>query len=738
MTPPPTLHPGGQTEPLLAALRRAGELSCRAVDLADLARTTCETLLQGGLTLVALARLAPTLPEPVLVACRDAHAAAVTGRGPADSWSDCGRLASERSWQRQWPCNWRGRTHGLLLIGGDEADSAALPPRVVDALDTLAATLGAILALHYCEEESIRLRHALDRGDRTTGKGETTAEEQLRLKTRALESSLNGVMITSAVLLDHPITYVNPAFERITGYRADEVIGKAGRFLVRDDLNQRGLNEIRAALRDKREGHAIVRNYRRDGSLFWNELHIAPVRDESGTHTTHFVSIITDVTERVRYQEQLEYQAHHDVLTGLANRALLADRISQAIAQARRDKSQVAVLLLDLDRFKLVNDGLGHGPADELLKTVAARLMACVRDTDTVARLGGDEFVIVVRDIRHPEDAAGVADKVLKSLALPFTIADKEVFIGASIGISLYPRDGDHDEILMRNADVAMYRVKEHGRNSYRFFLPEMGGMALGKLDMEGNLRRALENGELVPYYQPKVNIATGRIVGAEALVRWRHPKIGVVSPNEFIPLAEETGLILPLGEQMLAQVCRQIRCWDDTGLPRIPVAVNISARQFRQDDLAQRIRYAIEESGLDPARLELELTESMVMHDADGAIGTLRELRLMGLQLSLDDFGTGYSNLTYLKRFPINTLKIDRSFVSDLTTNPDDAAIAAAVVAMAHQLGLTVVAEGVETAEQLQLLAANGCDQYQGFLFSRPVPAEDFGELLRRDQQQA
>lgn len=564
------------------------------------------------------------------------------------------------------------------------------------------------------------------------------AEEQLRLRERAIESSSNGIMITSATHLDHPITHVNPAFERITGYSASEVIGRNGRFLVRDDLSQKGLGDIRAALREKREAHAIVRNYRKDGSLFWNELFIAPVRDESGESTTHFISIVNDVTDRIRYEQQLEYQSNHDVLTGLANRNLLNDRITQAIAHARRDRQMVGILLLDLDRFKMINDGFGHAPADDLLKAVSVRLQTCVRDTDTVARVGGDEFVIVVTTVQGSDDVLVVGDKIQRAFAQPFFIEGKEVFVTASTGISLYPRDGDHGEALLRNADMAMYRVKEHGRDNYRFYQPEMSNMALDRLDMEGSLRKAIDNRELMVYYQPKVSLASGTIVGAEALVRWPHPRMGMVSPGEFIPLAEETGLIIPLGEFVLDSVCQQLRTWIDAGVEPPCVAVNLSARQFRQEDLVAKVRQIINKADIDGSLIELELTESMVMHDADGAIGTLRELKSLGLSLALDDFGTGYSSLTYLKRFPIDTLKIDRSFIRDINNNNDDAAIANAVIAMAHSLNLNVVAEGVETLEQLELLAGQLCDEIQGYYFSHPLPAKDFEVLLREGRSLA
>ena len=557
-------------------------------------------------------------------------------------------------------------------------------------------------------------------------------DEQLRQLSRALESSSNGVMITSSIQLDHPIVYVNPAFERITGYTPAEVIGQSGRFLVRDDLAQKGLNEIRACLREHREGYAVLRNYRKDGELFWNELSIAPVRDESGHVTTHFVSIINDVTERITYEQQLEYHATHDTLTGLVNRNLLNDRIDQAILQAKHSERLVGVMLLDLDRFKLINDGFGHIPADNLLKAVATRLAHCVRDTDTVARLGGDEFVVVLGGIDDADSVASVAAKIMRNLTLPLSIEGKEVFVTASVGIAMYPRDGDHGENLLRNADVAMYRVKEHGRNNFRFYAPEMSHMALDRLDMEGNLRRALERDEITVFFQPIVSLASGRIVGAEALARWNHPRIGMIHPPEFIPLAEETGLIIPLGERVLRLACQQIAAWQAAGLPPLKVSLNISARQFRQENLPELLQRVLAETGIAAEALEFELTESMVMHDVENAIAMLRELKQIGVTLALDDFGTGYSSLAYLKRFPIDVLKIDRSFVRDIDREADDAAIAHAVIAMAHSLGLQVTAEGVENEAQLALLQQYGCNDFQGYLFSRPVPAEEFSLLLQ------
>lgn len=558
-------------------------------------------------------------------------------------------------------------------------------------------------------------------------------EQALLLREQALVSSSNGIMITRSDQNDHSIVYVNPAFVRITGYSAEEVIGREGRFLVRDDLAQPDLEEIRAALREKREGQALLRNYRKDGTQFWNELFISPVKDASGAATTHFVSVINDVSERVNYQKELEYQATHDSLTGLANRNLLNDRINHAIAWAKRNELSVGVMLLDLDHFKLINDGSGHGAGDIVLKEVAHRLNRCVRETDTVARLGGDEFVLILTDLPETDDVDVIAEKVATALSRPIEVDGHDMFVTASIGISLYPRDGDNGETLLRYADIAMYRVKEHGRNSVRQFIPEMGVTAISRLNMEGALRRGLERNEFTLHYQPKIDLRTSEIIGAEALVRWRHPQIGLVHPIEFIPLAEETGLILPLGEWVFAEACRQQIAWQAEGMPPLKIAINMSARQFRQEDLSERIAAIFANTGAQPGDFILELTESMVMQDVGSTLITLRALKNLGVSISLDDFGTGYSSLSYLRRFPIDELKIDKSFINDIHENPDDAAIASAIIAMAISLGLRVVAEGVEKKEQIEMLVAMGCTQVQGYYYGRPMDAESFKERYQK-----
>ncbi len=427
----------------------------------------------------------------------------------------------------------------------------------------------------------------------------------------------------------------------------------------------------------------------------------------------------------------LEYQATHDVLTGLANRALLTDRVEQALAGARRGDRRVAVLLLDLDRFKTINDSLGHGAGDALLSTVAERLRGMLRQTDTLARLGGDEFVVVLPDLDDEEQVITVCEKMLPLIAEPVQIETHTVWTSASIGISIHPQDGDTGAELLRNADAAMYLAKEHGRGGFRFYRPEMNASALHRLDIEAGLRQAIERGEFVAYYQPQVSSRSGRVTGAEALIRWQRPGHGLVLPGEFIPIAEETNLVIPIGAWILEQACRQLRDWHDRGFTNLDMAINLSPPQFLQPGFADTVEDIIRRTGAPPAAVELELTERMVMENVEAAALTLARFREIGIRTALDDFGTGQSNLSYLKRFPIDTLKIDRSFIADAATNADDDAISRAVVALSRSLNLRVMAEGVETWQQWDYVRRIDCDYGQGYLFSQPVPAEQFEALL-------
>ncbi|MDN0076200.1 EAL domain-containing protein [Crenobacter sp. SG2303] len=438
-----------------------------------------------------------------------------------------------------------------------------------------------------------------------------------------------------------------------------------------------------------------------------------------------------DITERKQFEADLEYAATHDKLTGLANRHLLHDRIAQAIALARREHQSVALMLLDLDRFKTINDTLTHNTGDLLLQEVAQRLQQQVREGDTVARLGGDEFMVVMSDVASAGEVAELARTLMQHIQQPLLAAGHHIVVTASAGISLYPRDGDSVHELIRNADVAMYRAKELGRDEFQFYAPEMNERMLERLQLESSLRRALQMNELELYYQPKVSLADGRIVGAEALIRWQRPGHGMVSPGQFIPLAEETGLILPMGAWAIRAACAQLKHWQAQGLPEVPVAINLSARQFQQSGLAELVQQEISRHGLHPGVIELEITESALMIDPEKAKRILLELRDMGVRIALDDFGTGYSSLNYLKRLPVDTLKIDQSFVHGLSSELHDVAIAKMVIELGHALGMNVVAEGVETVEQQQQLRTLGCDEMQGYLFSKPLPAEQFGRLL-------
>ncbi|MFX1735895.1 EAL domain-containing protein [Paraburkholderia sp. A1RI_3L] len=557
------------------------------------------------------------------------------------------------------------------------------------------------------------------------------ADLALRLQSRALDASVNAIIITGPGPGGHLIEYANPAFARITGYDPAEVVGQDCRLLQRDDRDQEGLHAIRQALAANREVSAVLRNYRKDGALFWNQLFIAPVPDADG-RTTHHVGIVNDVTELMRYQEQLEYQANYDGLTRLPNRNLLRDRLQQALVAAQRRDRGLAVVFIDLDGFKNVNDSLGHSIGDRLLSVVAERLARCARASDTVARHGGDEFVIVMTDTVDEQSLIAWMERARAAISEPVWLDGNELYVGCSMGASLFPQDGDDAETLMKKADLAMYRAKDMGRNTFQFFQPEMNASATARLSLERRLRRALRDNEFLLHYQPQIDIDTGRIVGMEALVRWQDPEAGLVSPSAFIPVAEESGLIGPLSEWVLREACRQNKAWQAAGLPPARVSVNLSARVFQQRNITRLVMQVLEETGLDPQYLELELTESTIMRNAEEAVIMLNDLHALGIGLAIDDFGTGYSSLSYLKRFPVDRLKIDRSFVSDIGISGDDETITSAIIALAHSLELQVIAEGVETSAQLDFLKERACDEMQGFFFARPMPRDAIANLLQ------
>jgi len=558
-------------------------------------------------------------------------------------------------------------------------------------------------------------------------------EEALRLRDRAVEASVNPVLIVNATDAGMPLVYVNRAFERVTGYARDEVIGQNSRLLQGNDRDQPELDKIRRAIAEKSDGQALLRNYRKDGSLFWNKLYITPVRDPRSGTVTHFVGVQYDITEIKRYQEEIEHQANHDALTGLANRNLLKDRLQQALALAHRYGRSFSVVFIDLDNFKLINDSLGHDIGDRLLKIVAERLAACVREGDTVARLGGDEFVLLATDQERDDAVYRIVHQVMTEIARPFAIDKRELKVTCSVGIAKFPRDGQDGDTLLRNADTAMYRAKAHGRNTFQLYSAEMNANFGERLTLESDLWHALERNEFVLCYQPKAEMETGRIVGLEALLRWHHPRHGVISPEKFIPLAEESSLIVHIGKWVIEAACRQNRAWQDAGLAPIPIAVNMSARQLHAQQLIETVRDALAVTGLESKYLEIELTESAVMLSVEQAISTLAELRGLGVRVSLDDFGTGYSSLSYLKRFPVTGLKIDQSFVRDVTTDPDSAAIVRAIIVVAQELSLDVTAEGVETVEQVAFLKAHACGVAQGYYYAPPAVADEIRPLLER-----
>ncbi len=553
-------------------------------------------------------------------------------------------------------------------------------------------------------------------------------EQALRLMTSAIESSTNAIFLSQAG--NNLIEYVNPAFEKMTGYLSAEVVGRDSRLLQGGEAEQNGSEIIAAALARGGEASAVLRNYRKDGSMFWGDWHIAPVRGHGGA-PSHFVGVLNDVTEAKQLEQLLKQQANYDALTGLPNRLLLMDRIGQVVASAARQQGQAIVAFLDLDHFKDINDSLGHDAGDALLREIVARLLDCVRDSDTVARLGGDEFVVVLQDQLAGGVSLPIMQRIVERIAEPVWLLGAPHAVTCSIGISIYPQDGGDAATLLKNADTAMYRAKQIGRNSFQFFTPEMNARLNERLTLEADLRKALEQDEFELHYQPKVDLRTGNITGCEALVRWHHPLRGLLPPAHFIPAAEESDLILQLGEWVIGQACRDNAAWIAAGLPALPVAVNLSARQFDRQDIAALLLRVFQETALAPGMLELEITESLSMQDPQKTFEIIQRLKAIGVSVAIDDFGTGYSSLAYLKKFPVDTLKLDRSFIHDITSNPDDNAIATAVIEMAHSLRLQVVAEGVERVGQMALLKARGCDQMQGFLFSPAVPAAAYSALL-------
>ncbi len=556
------------------------------------------------------------------------------------------------------------------------------------------------------------------------------AVEALRLRDRAVESSSNAVVIAEVTDSEWPIVYVNPAFERLTGYTEADVEATDGRLLFRGGPDQHECRILDEAWRQTREADAVVRGYRKHGGSYWAHVYTTPVRDESGA-TTHYVSIMNDVTRTKQFEEDLKYHAYHDALTGLPNRSLLQDRIEHAIVGARRGGGPVSVAFVDLDNFKNFNDTLGHDFGDRVLMAMAERLKNCVRQGDTVARYGGDEFVLVVHTAAETAGPSPILQRAIDSIARSLKVDDQTVRLTCSIGYAMFPRHGEDPVTLLRNADVAMYEAKARGRNQVAAYSASTGLRLRERVSLEASLRLAVERDDIYVQYQPVVDTSSGRIFAAEALARWNHPEHGLISPTRFIPLAEETGLIVALGRRILRAACCQAVAWERAGLGMIGVAVNLSARQFNSLDIVGVIEEALSDSGLSPRYLELELTESVLMPNPEQARATLMQLRAIGIQLSIDDFGTGHSSLAYLTRFPVHTLKIDRSFLQNGPEDRESASIVRAVSALGHTLGMKVIAEGVETRGQLDLVREAGCDAFQGFLVSPAVDAASFADKV-------
>lgn len=624
------------------------------------------------------------------------------------------------------------RNYQVRLPGANGAERIAVYSKAAfkDSSGAFKGIVGAIQDITELTLAQERLREAHDRLEEIVA--ERTAEllkanDELSLMAEVFEHSLDGITITDA---HGDIVKVNPAFSHITGYAPEEVLGKNPRVLKSDRHDDAFYATMWKALMNDGQWEGEIWNRRKSGEAYPEWLSISSIRDSSGA-VAHYVAVFHDITETKRSEELMKHQAYHDALTGLPNRLLLLDRLGVAISHAKRSGNRLALLFLDMDNFKTVNDSLGHSVGDMLLMAFAHRLKTLLREQDTVARLGGDEFVIMVEEVTDVNAAVAVGERIIESMHEPFTVKGHELYVTSSVGITLYPEDGATPEILIKNADLAMYRAKEQGKNSYQLFTAAMNERAHARLSLERALRKAVDRAEFEVWYQPKIHLATSGIIGMEALVRWRREDGSLVSPAEFIPVAEETGIIGAIGDQVLEAACAQAKSWHDRGWSHLALAVNLSMRQLGQKGLLGQIEAVLKRTDIDPSLLELEITETAIMSRVEQAVATLEEIRRLGAHIAVDDFGTGYSSLYYLKRFPIRGIKIDRSFVRNLPHDNDDLAIVRTVIAMSRGLGLHATAEGVETMEQLETLRRMDCDFAQGFLFSPPVDAASFTRIL-------
>lgn len=554
-------------------------------------------------------------------------------------------------------------------------------------------------------------------------------DRRLALSERILNHTNEGIVVTSP---EGYITDINQAYSNITGYSREELIGNKPNLLQSGRHDDQFYQQMWQQINDTGHWEGEIWDRRKNGEIYPKWLSIITIFNDDNSINC-YIGMFTDITEKKKTEQELEHLHYFDPLTKLPNRILLADRLKQALSLAKRENEELAVLIMDLGRFKFINDSLGHHAGDELLEIVAKELNEIVRDSDTVARLGDDEFAILLPELRLPEDASIVAQNIINKLAVTYELAGQHIEIHINIGIASFPDDSDDAESLINSAELALYKAKELGANNYLFFSQDLQDAIANQLALENALKEAIEQDQLTLYYQPKIDLKNNQIIGMEALVRWIHPEKGMIPPDQFIPFAEESNLILSMGEWIIRTACRETAQWHaNTKLPLV-VAINLSAKQFREHNLLDKIRAVVEEHALNPECIELEITESSVMDNVEEALETMHRLRNHGLKLAIDDFGTGYSSLSYLKRFPINTLKIDQSFVRELTEESDDAAIVEAIISMADKLRLNVVAEGVETEDQLQFLTDKGCQNGQGYFLSRPLPSHEFESFLQR-----
>jgi len=552
-------------------------------------------------------------------------------------------------------------------------------------------------------------------------------QQQLRLQGTAMASVANAVFITDS---DGNIDWANDAFTKLSGYTLEEVCGKTPRVFKSGKHENSYYQKVWQEILAGNVWRGEVVNRHKNGRLYTVNQTITPLRDTQGK-VSHFVAIHEDITAQKEAEERIRHMAHYDALTNLPNRTLFIDRLQQELVRAYRSKRLVAVLFLDLDRFKIINDTMGHAFGDLLLKALAERLRNCIRESDTVSRRGGDEFTFIIPDLTNPQDVAPLAQKIVETVSPPFHIENHEIHVTCSIGIAFYPLDSSNAEDLIKKADIAMYHTKEQGRNNFKFYRDEINANSLERMELGNAMQKALNKGELLVYYQPQIDSISGKIIGMEALARWQHPDLGMIYPSKFIPIAEEFGLISMIGEWVLMMACTQTRKWQHAGFPQLRVTVNLSARQFEQKDFTKTVFKTLEKTNLDPHYLELEITEGNILQNIDTVIAVLEELKTLGIRFSIDDFGTKYSSLSYLRRIPFNTLKIDRSFLENITTNPEDVAIISAIVTIAESLRLTVVAEGVENKEQVTLLHKLRCDKIQGYVHSPPLSVDEMEKYL-------